>query len=251
MIKLSVVIITFNEERNIRRCLESVKTIADEIIVVDSNSTDTTKAICSAYKVRFVEQAFLGYRDQKNLANSLARYDYILSLDADEALSPELLSEVLKVKNSFDFDGYEFNRLTNYNGHWVRYCGWYPDRKIRLFKKEKAYWGGENIHEGLEVNGSVGLLKGDLFHYSYYSISSHVLQANRYSTMEAKASLDAGKQVTITKLVTRPFYQFIKDYIFKRGFLDGRYGFVICFLNSIYVLLKYAKMIDFKYSKTV
>lgn len=251
MIKLSVVIITLNEEKNIGRCLESVKSVADEIVVVDSLSTDRTKEICQQFNVRFVEQKFLGYQDQKNFAHQLAKYDYVLSLDADEALSPKLLEAVKKVKNNFEYDGYSFNRLTNYNGEWIRHCGWYPDSKVRLVKKSKAQWGGGNIHEGLEVQGSLGHLEGDLLHYSFESISSHVLQTNKFSTMEAKVLFDKGKRASLSKLVTRPFVQFFKDYILRKGFLDGRYGFVICFINSIYVLLKYAKMIDLEHSKSL
>lgn len=244
MIKLSAVIITLNEEKNIARCLDSLDGLVDEIIVVDSLSTDKTKEICLQRNVRFIEQKFLGYRDQKNFAYNLAKYDYVLSLDADEALSPELYREIEKIKNQFDCAGYDFNRLTNYNGQWIRHCGWYPDNKVRLVKKDCGQWGGGNIHEGLDVTGSIGHLTGDLYHYSYESISSHVIQTNKYSTMEAQILFEKGKRATVVKLVTRPPYQFIKDYFFKLGFMDGRYGFVICFINSLYVLLKYAKMLD-------
>lgn len=251
MIKLSVVIITLNEEKNIGRCLDSVKEIADEILVVDSLSTDGTKAICEAHQVRFLEQKFLGYIEQKNYALKNACFDYVLSLDADEALSRELREEIKKIKMEFQGAGYSFNRLTNYNGHWVRHCGWYPDTKLRIVKKELANWVGTNPHDALEVQGEVTHLKGDLLHYSYDSISSHVLQTNKFSTIEAQVLFNKGKRVGVVKLVTRPLFQFFKDYILKRGFLDGRYGFVICFLNSLYVLLKYAKMIDLQKAKTL
>lgn len=251
LIKLSVVIITLNEERNIGRCLDSVKEIADEIVVVDSLSTDKTKEICESYGVRFVEQKFLGYQDQKNFAHKLATHDYVLSLDADEALSAELLSEIKALKSNFVLDGYIVKRLTNYNGHWVRHCGWYPDSKLRLVKKNQAIWTGGNIHEGLEIKGSVGILSGDLFHYSFETISSHVLQTNKFSTLEARERFNKGQRATVTKLVTRPLFQFFKDYFLKLGFLDGRYGFVICFINGLYVLLKYGKMFDLELSKKV
>ena len=251
MIKLSVVIITLNEEKNIARCLESIKDLADEIVVVDSFSTDKTIEICQNFNARVVEQKFLGYQDQKNLAHQLAQFDYILSIDADEVVSPELFEEITKAKNNFEFDGYDFNRLTNYNGQWIRYCGWYPDSKIRLVKKNKAKWGGGYIHEGLEVQGTTGHLNGDLLHYSYDSISSHVLQTNKYSTLEAKVHYENGKRASIAKLITRPPFQFFKDYFLKLGILDGRYGFVICFLNALYVLLKYAKMLDLEHSQNI
>jgi glycosyltransferase involved in cell wall biosynthesis len=249
MIKLSVVIITFNEEKNIGRCLESVKEIADEIVVVDSLSTDKTREICESYGARFIEQKFLGYQDQKNFAHNLASFDYILSLDADEALNSELLGEIKSIKNNFSLDGYSFNRLTNYNGEWIKYCGWYPDVKVRLVKKAKAKWSGGNIHEHLAVDGSVGHLAGELLHYSYDSISMHVQQTNKYSTTEAQILFAKEKRASILKIVTRPFWQFVKDYFFKKGFLDGRYGFVICSINALYVLLKYAKMKELEFNK--
>jgi glycosyltransferase involved in cell wall biosynthesis len=251
MNKLSVVIITLNEEKNIGRCLSSVKKLADEIVIVDSFSTDKTKEICEKFGTRFVEQKFLGYEDQKNFAHQLAQFDYVLSLDADEVLSENLQAEVQKVKNNFEFDGYNFNRLTSYNGQWIRHCGWYPDMKVRLVKKEKARWGGGNIHEGLEVKGTVGHLEGDLLHFSYATISSHVLQTNKFSSMEANVLFNKGKRASLLKLVTRPPFQFFKDYFLKLGILDGRYGFVICFINALYVLLKYAKMIDLEHSKSI
>lgn len=251
MIKLSAVIITLNEEKNIARCIESLKPVADEILVVDSLSTDKTRAICESYGVRFVEQKFLGYVEQKNFALNLATYDYVLSLDADEALDERLQKEILKVKADFKADGYEFNRLTQYNGFWVRHCGWYPDTKLRIVKKHKARWVGNNPHDALNVDGVVSHISGDLLHYSYDSISSHVLQTNKFSTIEAHSLFSKGKRATLTKLVTRPPFQFFKDYILKKGFLDGKYGFIICFINSLYVLLKYAKMMDMQQKRKV
>lgn len=251
MIKLSVVIITLNEEKNIGRCLNSVKDIADEVLVVDSLSTDKTREICASYGVRFVEQKFLGYVEQKNFALKLATHDYVLSLDADESLSAELQVEIKKIKSHFEGSGYKFNRLTLYNGHWVRHCGWYPDTKLRLVQKSKGYWAGNNPHDCLNVEGPVTHIKGDLLHYSYDSISSHVQQTNKFTTIEAKALYAKGKRASVLKLITRPPFQFFKDYFLKLGILDGRYGFVICFINALYVLLKYAKMIDLEHSKTI
>lgn len=251
MIKLSVVIITFNEEKNIGRCLESVKEMADEIVVVDSLSTDKTREICVSFGARFIEQKFLGYQDQKNFAHNLATHDYVLSLDADEVLSPELYESIKKTKENFECDGYSFNRLTNYNGEWIRYCGWYPDAKVRLVKKHLANWSGGNIHEHLAVQGKVGHLRGDLLHYSYDSIAQHVLQTNKYSSTEAQIRFETGKRASIFKIVTRPPFQFFKDYFFKKGFLDGRYGFVICAINALYVLLKYAKMKELELNKSI
>lgn len=244
MIKLSVVIITLNEEKNIVRCLQSVKEIADEIVVVDSLSTDQTKNLCESFGVRFIEQKFLGYVEQKNFALKQAQHDYVLSLDADEALSVELITEIKKAKSDFSGKGYQFNRLTGYNGHWIRHCGWYPDTKLRLVEKKEARWIGNNPHDVLVVEGEIHSLKGDLLHYSYDSISAHVQQTNKFSTIEAQELFKKGKRASVMKLVTRPFTQFFKDYILKKGILDGTDGFIICFMNSMYVLLKYAKMID-------
>jgi hypothetical protein len=136
-----------------------------------------------------------------------------------------------------------------YNGFWVRHCGWYPDVKIRIVKKEKANWVGNNPHDALEIQGTVGYVSGDLLHYSYDSISAHILQTNKFSTIEAQSLFNKGKRATIMKIVTRPPFQFFKDYILRKGFLDGHYGFIICFINSLYVLLKYAKMMDMQLNK--
>lgn len=251
MIKLSVVIITLNEEKNIGRCIDSVLKIADEVLVVDSLSTDKTKEICLAKNVRFVEQKFLGYVEQKNFALNLATHDYVLSLDADEVLSEQLQAEIAAIKKHFLYDGYKFNRLTNYNGCWIRHSGWYPDTKIRLVKKANAHWVGNNPHDSLEVKGTVGYLSGDMLHYSYESISSHIIQTNKFSSIEAQTLFNKGKRISLFKLITRPPFQFFKDYILRRGFLDGRYGFIICFINALYVLLKYAKMLDLASAKKV
>lgn len=253
MIKLTVAIITYNEEKNIGRCISSVKEIADEILVVDSFSTDKTEAICKEFGVRFVKNPFKGHIEQKNYALELATHQYVLSLDADEALSVELLAEIKKVKNNFEYDGYRFNRLTNYNGHWVRYCGWYPDTKLRLIDKSKAMWGGTNPHDILKMNGDekVGFLKGDLLHYSYESIASHVNQTDKFTTISALAAFNAGKKSSLFKIVSRPILKFMRDYFYKRGFLDGRYGFIICSINALSAMLKYSKLRDLELGKNI
>ena len=253
MIKLTVAIITFNEEKNIARCLESVTDVADEILVVDSLSTDKTREICQKFNVRFVDQKFLGYVEQKNFALNLATHEYVLSLDADEALSPELSLEIKKIKEAPAHNGYKFHRLTNYNGHWVRYCGWYPDTKLRLIKKTQAKWCGTNPHDILEMTNkeSVGFINGDLLHYSYDSIASHVSQTDKFTTIAARAAYDEGKRSSMIKIFTRPFLKFFRDYFIKRGFLDGHYGFVICFINSLSAMLKYSKLYDLQSGKEI
>lgn len=253
MIKLTVAIITFNEEKNIARCLDSVLEIADEILVVDSFSTDKTESICEQYKVRFIKNHFQGHIEQKNFALRLATFDYVLSLDADEVLSPQLLSEIKKVKENFKCDGYQFNRLTNYNGFWVHHCGWYPDTKLRLVKKEKAQWQGTNPHDILEMknNECVESLKGDLLHYSYDSIASHINQTDKFTTIAARAAFNQGKRSSLFKILTRPLLKFSRDYFFKLGFLDGRYGFVICSINALSAMLKYSKLYDLQVGKKI
>ena len=237
-------IITYNEENNIGRCISSVLPIADEVLVVDSFSTDKTQEIANSMGARFVKNAFVGHIEQKNFALSLSTYDCVLSLDADEALSSELLEQIKLIKNNFESSAYRFNRLTNYNGQWIRHSGWYPDTKLRLIKKGKALWGGENPHDILQmiIPEKVGFLKGDLLHYSYDSISAHVNQTDKFTTIAARAAFKQGKRSSVFKIVTRPMFKFLRDYFFKRGFLDGRYGFIICSINSLYALLKYAKL---------
>ncbi|MBY0412826.1 MAG: glycosyltransferase family 2 protein [Bdellovibrionales bacterium] len=253
MIKLTVAIITYNEENNIGRCISSVLPIADEILVVDSFSTDKTQEIATQLGARFIPHAFAGFIEQKNVALKMATYDYVLSLDADEALSPELLVEIKKIKADFKLDGYRFNRLTNYNGHWVKHSGWYPDTKLRLIKKEKALWRGENPHDILQMNNNekVGYLRGDLLHYSYGSIAAHVAQTDKFTTIAAYAAFKQGKRSSVFKIITRPMLKFLRDYFFKRGFLDGRYGFIICCINSLYALLKYAKLHELQMGKKI
>lgn len=246
MIKLSVVIITFNEEKNIARCLESVISIADEILVVDSFSTDKTKEICESFNVRFETNAFEGHIQQKNYAASIANYDFILSLDADEALSKELLSELQKVKEKFSADGYCFNRLNNYCGNWIKHCGWYPDQKLRLWDRRKGKWGGENPHDRFELKpgSKIEFLKGDLLHYTYYSIQDHVAQANKFSGIGASSAILRGRKSNVLKVVFVPFWRFFRHYFIQLGFLDGYYGLVICMIISHENFLKYAKMIE-------
>ncbi len=242
-VRISVAIITYNEERNIRRCLQSVQGIADDIVVIDSHSTDATRSICMEYGARVIEQQFLGYVAQKNLANDAALYDHVLSLDADEELSPELKRSVTHAKDHWQHDGYELKRLTNYCGHWVRYCGWYPDKKIRLFDRRKARWTGEALHERLELDdtSAMGTLKGDLLHYSYYTINDHLKQIDKFTDIQARELFEKGKRPNLFQVRIKPQFKFLRDYIFKLGFLDGFYGYTIARLSSQAVLIKYVK----------
>jgi glycosyltransferase involved in cell wall biosynthesis len=245
VIRLSVVIITFNEEHNIGRCIASVKDIADEIVVVDSFSSDATEAICKAHGVRVIQHKFEGHIEQKNYALTHASYPYVLSLDADEALSDTLKNSLLQVKERWTHDGYMINRLTNYCGAWIRHGGWYPDRKLRLFDKRKGQWTGINPHDRFELfdrTTPVGYLQGDILHYSYYSISGHVKQVDYFTEVSARMLFQQGKKPGYLRLVVSPFLRFLRDYLIKGGFLDGYYGFVICTISAHAVFLKYVKL---------
>ncbi len=242
-IKLSVVIITFNEEKNIERCLLSVKDVADEIVVVDSFSKDNTKKICEKHQVRFIEHRFEGHIEQKNWAITQASNPYILSLDADESLTKELAEKINEIKQNWQFDGYSFNRLTNYCGKWIKHCGWYPDIKLRLWDSRKGSWTGINPHDKYELTGnSVKHINEDILHYSYYSISDHIKQVNYFTDIAAEAAVKKGKKSSVFKIIVSPVVKFFRDYFFKLGFLDGYYGFVISMISSHATFLKYVKI---------
>jgi len=250
MPNLSVVIITFNEERNIGRCLESVKEIADEIVVVDSFSTDNTRKIAESFGARVIEHFFEGHIQQKNFAITQATFPYQLSLDADEALSEKLKAEIKKVKENWQHDGYRMNRLSNYCGKWIRHCGWYPDTKLRLYDSRKGSWGGINPHDKFELDKgqTTGFLEGDILHYTYYTIDEHIVQANKFSTIAAKAINEKGKMVFLIQILINPVAKFIRNYILRLGFLDGFYGFVICRISAGETFLKYVKAWQIKSS---
>jgi glycosyltransferase involved in cell wall biosynthesis len=244
MPKLSVVIITRNEEKNIGRCLDSVKDIADDIVVVDSFSTDRTEEICKNKGARFIQHAFEGHIEQKNYAVNFSEYPYILSLDADESLDDVLKKNIEEVKENWQYDGYEMNRLTNYCGSWIKHCGWYPDRKLRLFDKRKGKWGGTNPHDKFEMTpgGTIIRLKGDILHYSYYTIDDHYKQIEYFTTINAKASFEKGKHAPLWKLYFAPILKFIKDYFIRLGVLDGQAGWQICRLSALATYIKYKKL---------
>ncbi len=247
MEKISAIIITHNEERNIGRCLDSLQGVADEIWVIDSGSTDKTEEICRKKGVNFITQNWLGYSAQKNYGNQLAQNDWILSLDADEALSPELQESLLNLKKNalLSNEVYSVNRLTNYCGKWIRHCGWYPDTKIRLFNRNTAQWNKAKIHEEVEYlqNCSVQNLKGDLLHYSYYNLHDHLKQINIFTDLTAEAAFQKGDKVSgIISIVFHAQWKFIRDYIFKLGFLDGYAGFLVCKYSAVATFTKYAKL---------
>lgn len=242
--KLSVVIITHNEEKNIERCLQAAMAVADEIIVVDSYSTDHTEEICKKYNVHFSHRAWDDYSSQKNHANSLAKYKFVLSLDADEVLSSALTNSILEEKkHGFDCDCYEFNRLPFYCGKPIKHCGWYPDKKIRLWNKNKAQWQGA-IHETLQfaINPKKQKLNGDLLHYTIDSIKGHIEQINSFTEIAAIEAVKRGKKSTLFNIFFNPLWKFINSYFLHLGFLDGFSGLVVCLNSSFAKYLKYLKI---------
>ncbi|MCH2214626.1 MAG: glycosyltransferase family 2 protein [Flavobacteriales bacterium] len=246
MTPISAVIITFNEERNIGRCIDSLQEIAEDIVVVDSYSTDKTEEICRSKGVRFVQHPFGGYIEQKNYALTQSRFDHVLSLDADEALSDDLRKSVLSVKENFNETGYEMNRLTNYCGKWIKHTGWYPDRKLRLFDKRKARWAGRNPHDRCELDkgSTTKRIEGDILHYSFYTIDQHLETINKFSSIKAEVMYERGKKARWYNFLVNPAFRFFRDMILKGGFRDGFYGYVIARNSAHSVFLKYVKLKD-------
>ena len=244
--QISAVIITFNEERNIGRCLDSLTGVADEIIVVDSFSTDRTAQICLEKGARFIQHPFAGHIEQKNFALTQARFPHVLSLDADEALSDTLRQSILAVKAGWRCDAYSMNRLTNYCGQWIRHSGWYPDRKVRLFDRRRGHWGGLNPHDKVEmdIDATLGFLAGDLLHYSYYSEEEHDARARKYAVIAARAMLARGKRGSGLRVAISPAFKFVRNYLLRLGFLDGQAGWTICRMAALETYWKYRHLIQ-------
>lgn len=253
MTKISGVIIAYNEETYIRRCLTSMIGVVDEIVVVDSFSTDATLAICQEFNAKIVQRPFVGFTDQKNFANDQASFDYILSLDADEALSDTLRASILELKPHMNAEGYSFNILNHYCGKWIHHSNWYPGTKIRLYHKEKARWySPTNLHETIQLDNPKNRvhLKGDLLHWAYDSFSEHHLKIDSYTSLAAKNYVaNKSKPISISKIVINPFWKFFKNYFFKKGFKDGFQGFVICSMAGYSTFLKYIKIIELQKNK--
>ena len=239
--KISATIITFNEERNIARAIESLRS-TDEILVVDSGSTDRTVEIAEKLGARVIEQPWLGYAGQKNYAAEHASYDWILSLDADESLSEALEAEIWHVKkNGPKHDAYTMPRLAQYLGKWILHSGWYPDRKVRLYDRRKGRWFGEFVHESVRVQGRVGHLHANILHFTCMSLSEHVKTMDRYTTLAAQQIVFEGRQVGYWHLLIDPMWTFFRTYVLKRGFLDGVEGIAIAYMGALYDFIKFAK----------
>ena len=241
--KISACVIAFNEERKIRRCLQSL-TWCDEIIVVDSFSTDRTLEICREFTDHVYQHEWLGYVGQRNLVREMSNYPWILFLDSDEEVSPALRDEILAEfeQGTNDYVGYEFPRLVYYLGRWIRHGEWYPDVKLRLFKKEFGRTEGQEPHDRVSVNGAVKRLKNPVWHYTYDDITDHVNTLNRFSSIGAQQKFVHESPFRWTDLFFRPMFRFIKGFILRRGFLDGSHGFVIALMSAYGAYLKYAKL---------
>lgn len=240
--KISATIITHDEERNLPRAIESLRA-ADEIIVVDSGSTDRTVEIARNLGARVVEAGWPGYANQKNFAASQAKFDWILSIDADESLSEALEAEIWRLKKKGpDCDAYTMPRMAQYLGRWIRHSGWYPDRKVRLYDRRKASWVGDYVHESVKVSGKVGHFESNLLHFTCDSLSEHLKTMDRYTTLAAEQLIDAGEKVSWGRLICEPPWTFFQTYFVKLGFLDGVEGLAIANMAALYNFVKYAKV---------
>lgn len=240
--KISATIIARDEERKISRAIESLR-CCDEILVVDSGSIDATVEVAEKHGARVIETVWRGYAGQKNWAAEQAKYDWILSIDADEALSEALEGDIwLLKKNGPQFDAYTMPRMAQYLGKWILHSGWYPDRKIRLYHREKAKWVGEYVHESVVASGTVGHLDSNLLHFTCDSLSEHIKTMDRYTTLAAEEMIARGRQVPWHKMVLDPPWTFVRSYFLQRGFLDGVEGMCIAYMASMYTFLKYAKV---------
>jgi len=252
MIKISAIIITQNEEGNIGRCIDSVKAVADEIVVVDSYSTDKTCDIALQKGAYVVFHQFISHIDQKNYAVTQASHDYVLSLDADEYLSEELTKSILSVKESWPCEAYRMNRLSNYGGKWIRHGNWYPDQKIRLWNKRKGLWGGENPHDRVVLKKGVKVmhLQGDLLHRAYVDASETLLKIQRYSDIFAQENVGR-RSSSAFRIMVHSSFAFFKSFIIKRGFLDGFEGLMVAKAVSNHVFYKYAKLYESNHKRAI
>ena len=240
-VKITATIITQDEERNIARAIESLRCV-DEILIVDSGSVDRTVELAQHLGARVIEANWRGYAAQKNWAADQAAHDWVLSIDADEALSEGLEAEIWNLKKAGpEFDAYTMPRLARYMGRWILHSGWYPDRKIRLYRRDKGKFIGDFVHESLDVSGRVGNLENNILHFTCDSLSEHVKTMERYTTLAAQEIASRKVKPPITKLIFDPVGVFLKTYFLQAGFLDGAEGLSIAYMASFYSFLKYAK----------
>ena len=242
MPRLSVVVITRNEAANIRAALESVRW-ADELVVVDSGSTDDTLRIARGIADRVTAHEWQGYGAQKNHAAGLAAHDWILSLDADERVSPALAREIRSLLDAEPAArGYRCPRVTRYLGRWIRSTDWYPDLQLRLYDRRAARWSDRLVHESVAIDGAVGRLRGELEHHAYRDVSHHLQTIDRYTTLAARQMRREGRRAGWIDLAVRPPAAFVRNYVLRGGMRDGALGLVVSLLNAGYVFLKFAKL---------
>jgi len=241
VLKISATVVTLNEEANVARALESLR-CCDEIIVVDSGSGDQTVDLAARLGARVIESEWRGYAAQKNFAAQQASHDWILSIDADEALSEGLEAEIWELKRGrLKADAYTIPRLAQYMGRWILHSGWYPDRKVRLYDRRKANWVGEYVHESVKVQGQVAHLESNLLHYTCTSLSQHLKTMDRYTTLAAQELAARRLRAPLWRILLGPPGAFLKSYLWQRGVLDGFEGLVIAYMAAMYVFVKYSK----------
>lgn len=243
MPKLTVTVIARNEAAQIAAALETVSWADEIVVVVDAQSTDETGVVARRFTDRVVTRAWSGYVEQKNHAAGLAGHDWILSLDADERVTPELKEEIRGLLAAEPgARGYRVPRVTRYLGRWIRTTDWYPDLQLRLYDRRHGRWAGGHIHESVEVGGPVGRLRADLQHYPYRDIAHHLQKIDRYTTLAARQMSERGRRAGVLDIVARPPLAFLRNYVVRGGFLDGGPGLVVSLLNSYYVMMKFAKL---------
>lgn len=235
---------TFNEAANIGRCIAALGDLADDLLVVDSFSTDDTVAIAQSLGARILYHPFKSFTDQRRFCIENAHYDLVLALDADEWLSDEIVMEIRQIKENRRFDCYLLNRLNSIGGQWLYHGGWHPDWKLRLFDRRKVVCAGTPPHDSIDPTSgtSVGKLRGKLFHESDQNIESRIRTVDRYSTTAARHLYESGKKTSLIRLLLKPFFRFLSEYVFQLGFLDGFYGFVVAKTSAQYVFLREAKL---------
>jgi len=249
MTRISATVIAFNEEANIAEALESLRW-TDEIVVVDSGSTDATLEICRRYGIAPYRRAWTGYVDQKNYAVEKATNDWILSLDADERVSPALKQEITGLLSAAPrHPGYRIPRVACFMGRWIRHGDWYPDYQLRLFDRRRGRWHGGRVHESVRLEEEPGFLNGEIHHFTYRDLSAYLRRLENYSTLAAADYRERGKVSTPLRMLLNPIATFVKTYLIKRGFLDGTPGFVVAVMGAVSVFFKYAKLYELQGSR--
>ena len=241
MNKVSVTIITKNEEANIERCLKSLNW-ADEIVVVDSGSEDDTVEICKKYNCNIIETEWQGFGRTKKFAADSAKYDWIFSIDADEEATPELTDEIKQILQNPKLNGYRIKRKSFYLGRMINHCGWSNDYPFRLFNRKFGNFNEKEVHESVKLKGEVGKIESPILHYTYPTIALHIEKTNRYSSLQAIEMKEREKEYSILSALLLGIYKFINMYFIRLGFLDGKEGFMLCSIASFGVYLKYIKL---------